>query len=231
VLVSASAVSANGLRDGVNGAQLPVVGPTPNWIDRAAHGHVVYLYGGEQFWNVVWQERFWNRGIDRVLSLDLARVPGPMPQTGLVLGPDGRLGVPERYAVASNHITFVGAPVAHLTQTGLDDTGLTLWQLDSPGRVSTVTHNVLPNGDMTQPASIDVFGCTRGRLELTLLPKRTDVLEIQLDGRVVMRRKIGGRSVWRGSVPVRASTTPRQCTFTIVPNLLLGSTRIDFVRD
>jgi hypothetical protein len=166
-----------------------------------------------------------------VLSLNLARVPGPMAQTPLVLGPDGRLEVPERYAVASDHITFVGTPVAHLTQTGLDDTGLTLWQLDPPGRVSTITHNVLPNGDMTQPASIDVFGCTGGHLELTLLPKSTDVLEIQLDGRVALHRRIGGQSVWRGSVPAAPSRKPRQCTFTIVPNQLLGSTRIDFVRD
>jgi hypothetical protein len=218
------------LREAVNVRQVEVVGDTPNWIDRAAAGPVVYLYGGEQFWDVVWHERFWNRRIDRVLSTDLARVPGPMPQTPIVLPPDGRLGVGERYAVATDPFSFIGTPIAHLAQIGLDVTGLTLWRLDPPGRVSVVKHNILPNGDMVQPATIDVFGCTGGRLELTFLPKQTNLLKILLDGRLVLRQEIGGSAVWHGAVPVPPRSRTGRCRFTIVPGLLLGSTRIEFVR-
>ena len=87
-----------------------------------------------------------------------------------------------------------------------------------------------PNGDMTRPATITVYRCAGGRLELTLLPKATDVLQILLDGKPVLRRVIGGHLFWQGSVPVPASRNQPTCTFTIIPTPLLGSTRIDFVR-
>jgi hypothetical protein len=84
---------------------------------------------------------------------------------------------------------------------------------------------------MTQPAVVTVYDCTGGHLELTLLPKATDVLHVLLNGRLVLQARIGGRASWRGSLPVPRSAQPRICTFTIEPKLLLGSTIIDFVRD
>jgi hypothetical protein len=84
---------------------------------------------------------------------------------------------------------------------------------------------------MSQRAFVTVYDCTGGRLELTLLPKATDVLRIRLNGRLVLHARIGGLPSWHGSLRVPRSARPRICTFTIDPEPLLGSTVIQFVRD
>jgi hypothetical protein len=231
VMVFASLAGAQDLKGAVNNGQAAVVGPTPNWIDRAVDGDVTYLYGGELSWNTVWQERFWNRRIDRVLTLSPNRVSGPLEQTAVTVPANGRLPSRDPYVVAPDTFTFFGARVAHLTQTNLDISGLTLWRVTRPLRLSTATQGVQANGDMTQPAVVTVYDCTGGRLELTLLPKKTDVLRILLNGRPVLQARIGGRPSWHGSLRVPRSARPRICSFTIEPDRLLGSTVIDFVRD
>jgi Dolichyl-phosphate-mannose-protein mannosyltransferase len=229
VLVAGSAIASNQLAHVVNDAQ-GVLGPDRGWIDRTARGNVAYLYDGEAFWNVVWQERFWNPRIDHVYSIRPTDVAGPMPQTPITVGPAGRLPLHERYIVASDPHTFVGTAVAHLAQQGLDVSGLTLWRLNGRPRLSTIEAGLQPNGDMDGPATVDVYDCKRGRLELTLLPKQTNVLRILLDGRLVLRQAIGGLGVWHGTIPVPTTRQAPRCTFTIVGQQLLGSTRIDFVR-
>jgi hypothetical protein len=231
VMVFASLAGAQELTGAVNNGQAAVVGPTPSWIDRAVDGDVTYLYGGEPSWNTVWQERFWNRRIDRVLTLWPDRVPGPLHQTSVTVPANGRLPSPDPYVVAPDGFTFFGARVAHLTQTNLDISGLTLWRVTRPLRLSTATEGVQANGDMTQPAVVTVYDCTGGRLELSLLPKETDVLRILLNGRLALQARIGGLPSWHGSLQVPRTARPRICTFTIEPDQLLGSTVIDFVRD
>jgi len=92
VLAAASAVASNELAHVVNGPQ-EVLGPDRGWIDRAARDNVAYLYDGEEFWNIVWQERFWNPRIDQVYSISPASVAGPMTQTPVTVGPGGQLAV------------------------------------------------------------------------------------------------------------------------------------------
>ncbi|MGH3002240.1 MAG: glycosyltransferase family 39 protein [Gaiellaceae bacterium] len=230
VLIPASVVASNQLAGAVNARQVDELGSTPNWIDRAARGKVVYLYGGEQFWSIVWQERFWNRSIDRTVSIRPAQVPGPMPQTAVTVPRDGHLPITERYVVAPDRFTLIGDPVAHLSQNGLDVSGLTLWRLDGAPRISTIAGGVQPNGDISSPATISVYDCTGGRLELTVLPKATDVLRIRLNGRLVLTQNIAGLSSANVTVDVPSSRRPRLCLFTIVPHPLLGTTRIQFVR-
>jgi hypothetical protein len=205
--------------------------PDRSWIDKTARGNVAYLYGGEQFWNVVWQERFWNRRIDRIYSIKPNVVPGPIQQTAVSVTGDGQLPIRERYLVATDRLSFVGTPVAHLAQKGLDVSGLTLWQLSGPARLSTVKNNVQPNGDMTRPATIAIYDCAGGRLELTLIPKATNILRILLDGRPVLRQSIGDLTSWQGTIRVPTRQHRSRCTFTIIPTPLLGSTTIAFVRD
>jgi hypothetical protein len=229
LLISASAVAANELSRAVAGAQV-VLGPDRSWIDATARGNVGYVYAGEQFWNVVWQERFWNRRLDRVYSIEPTAVPGAIEQTPVRVTSAGRLPIDEPYVVAADRLSFVGTPVAHLAQTGLDVSGLTLWKLTGPARLSTVENGVQPNGDMTSPAKITVYRCAGGRLELTLLPKATHVLRILLNGRLAVREEIDGLDSWHGTIPVPARQTRGNCTFTIIPAPLLGSTSISFVR-
>ena len=228
-LVASSVLASNRVSAEAAAARANIVGPTPDWVDRAATGPVTYVYAGEAYWNSVWLERFWNRRIEHVVSLSPAIVPGPMPQRHVKLAADGRLPTGDRYVVASNRLAFAGTLVAHLAQNGLDVSGLTLWKLDPPARLSTVTHNVLPNGDMTGPATVDVYDCRGGSLELTLLPKETQTLTVLFDGLPVRRVAIGGRPVWHGSIPAPSSQTPRLCRFTLVGGSLLGSTRIAYV--
>jgi hypothetical protein len=226
-LIGSSVVAAHELRHLVGASTLDAIGRPPDWIDRAVHARVAYVYGGEQYWNVVWQERFWNRSIDNVITLGATPVPGPMKQTIATLAVDGKLPTRDRYAVAPDRFVLDGTPVAHLAQQGLDVSGLTLWRLDGSPRVSTIVGGVQPNGDITHPATVSVYDCRRGQLELTLIPKATTRLRIKLGRHNVVDEPIAGLS-WTRAIPVPASTVPRVCTFTIYPEPLLGSTRITF---
>jgi hypothetical protein len=230
LLVVGSIIASNDITSRAAAAQASIVGSPANWIDRTVSHPVAYIYAGEMYWNTVWEERFWNRRIDTVLSLNPATVPGPMPQLRTTVGPTGALPIRERYVVASDLLTFFGTPIAHLAQTGLDVSGLTLWRLDGKPRLATVTHNVLPNGDMVGPATIDVYDCHRGTLELTLLPKSSTAVNVLFDGLSVLHANVSGLSAWHGSVAARPSSRSLLCRFTIAGGTLLGSTRIAFVR-
>jgi hypothetical protein len=203
--------------------------PAPDWIDRTATGRVTYVYAGESYWNSVWFETFWNQRVEDVLSLAPATVPGPMPQVHATIAPNGALPITDRFAVANNRLAFVGSSSGHLAEAGLDVSGLTLWHLDGQPRLSTSTNGVLPNGDIVGPATVDVYDCGAGRLELTLLPKASTVVRVLLDGHLATRAQVKGRLVWHGTVPARPRPG-RRCRFTILGDSLLGSTRIAFVR-
>ena len=77
-----------------------------------------------------------------------------------------------------------------------------------------------------------VFACQRGRLELTLLGKQGQPVEIRLDRRVVARVTPPTDGFWNGSIPAPADADgTRVCAFQIQSPGLVGSTRIEFVRD
>jgi Dolichyl-phosphate-mannose-protein mannosyltransferase len=230
LLVTSSVVGSNKIAASASAAQANIVGSPANWIDRAAVGPVAYVYAGERSWNTVWEERFWNRRIDTVLSLSPATVPGPIPERKVAVGSSGALPIRERYVVASDPLTFFGTPIGHLAQTGLEVSGLTLWRLEGRPRLATVLLNVQPNGDMIGPATLNVYDCRRGTLELTLLPKVSRVVRVLLDGRPVVRANVAGLQVWHGSISAHPSSRSRLCRFTIAGGTLLGSTRIAFVR-
>ena len=211
-------------------AQVALVGTPRDWIEQHASSDVAYVYNGDlAAWTVVWQQRFWNPRIDRVVSIIPHFVPGPITQRAIALSRDGRVPIHERYAVANDHVQFEGSPVAHQSR-GLNEYGLTLWELQRPARLSLLIAGPIPNGDITGRAVVNAFDCAGGTLKLTLLPKGTNRLEIDLDGRVASVEHIGGREVWHTEVHVPSSHGPAPCTFTIRPDGLLGSTVITFVR-
>jgi hypothetical protein len=228
LLVGTSAVASNTMTRLDRAQQESVVGTPAGWIDQAADGRVAYFYDGEAYWTTVYQERFWNQRIAQVVAT--SPVPGPMPQTRAHLGADGRLPIDTPYVVASDQHEFVGDAVAHHAQTGTDITGLTLWKLDGPPQLSLVKYGIQPNGDMVAPAEVYVYDCGGGALQLTLLPKATKRLRIELDGRVVVDEDVAGQEVWHGLVPVPPSRKSRTCVFRILPQGLLGSTVIQFNR-
>jgi hypothetical protein len=154
-----------------------------------------------------------------------------MPQTQVTVSPAGRVSLREHYVVATDTHTFIGEPIAHLPQQGLEVSGLTLWHLAGLPRLSTTSNGIQPNGDITHPAKITVYGCKGGHLELTLLPKATKVVRVLLNGRLVLQQNIEHLSYWNGTIPAPAEPLTRPCIFTIIPQPLLGSTRIAFIRD
>jgi hypothetical protein len=230
MLVTTSTVAANEIHTQVAAAQTNIVGSPPDWIDRAASSPVTYLYNGETYWNSVWQELFWNTRINRVISLWPSAVPGPVTQTSVIVQPTGRLPITDRYVVASDRNELFGTRVARLTQTGLDVAGLTLWRLQGPPRLSLVKSNIQANGDILVPVTVTVYDCTRGSLQLTLLPKSTNVVRVTLNGRLALKKSLKGLLFWQGTIPVPPSTRPRSCVFTITGEGLLGSTVIEFQR-
>lgn len=226
-LVASSALAARDIARNVRAEQRQLVGPSRDWIESAAAGGpVTYLYDGESYWHNVWQARFWNANLEDVVSLAPTHVPGPMPQRLVRPAPDGRLPIHTRYVVASDAHSFAGAPVARLDAVG---DGLTLWRLDGAPRLTTITRGIQRNGDMTEPGFVEAYDCGGGRLDVTLIPKSTTVVTLQLDGRVVQRTPIAGLEYWNGTVVVPPSATPRTCRFAIIGQSLLGSTRIAFM--
>jgi hypothetical protein len=228
-LLAASSVSASRLivaQVGVD--QQNLLGSPRDWIDRAVSNDVTYLYDGEREWNSVWLQRFWNNRIAHVVTLSPAHVPGPMPQRASVPTPDGRLTIQDRYVAASDRFSFFGTPVAHHAR-GPDLQPLTLWHLTGRPTLSLITTGILPNGDMAGPGSILVYRCAGGTLDLTLLPKETDVVTVSLDDAQVLRRRIAGMSSWHGSIQVPRAHKG-QCRFTIRGGALLGSTVRTFER-
>jgi hypothetical protein len=228
-LAATSVVASNQVERLVAAEQANIVGTPADWIDHAADGNVTYVYDGEVYWNDVWQTRFWNRRVRDTLSIAPSRVPGPMAQTVASPQNDGGLPIHSRYVVATDVHTFVGTPVAHLAQPGLDVSGLTLWRLEGRPRLLEAISNIRPDGDIPGFATVVAYGCGGGHLELTLLPKDTKVLTLLLNGTVVRRVNIAGRKSWHGEIDVPPSRQAEICTFTIRGEGLLGSTVIQFV--
>jgi hypothetical protein len=228
LLAASSVVASNVIVTRAGSDQYTLIGYPRDWIDRAVSSDVTYLYEGDGLWNSVWQQRFWNTRIAHVLSFPPLSVPGPMPQREQAPTRDGRVPIKDHYAVASDRITFFGTPIAHDSR-GPNLESLTLWHLDEPARLSMATTGILPNGDMTGPGTIAVYDCAGGTLDLTLLPKATDVVTVSLGNRRVLRQRIAGLKFWQGSIPVPASHRGT-CVFTIRGGLLLGSTVRTFER-
>jgi hypothetical protein len=152
-----------------------------------------------------------------------------MAQRAFRVPPSGFLPTNDRWVVATDTHLFDGEPVAHLAQTGLDVAGLTLWHLSNRPRLSLIEAGIQPNGDMTGPARLRVFGCDGGELRLTLLPKATHELKIYVDGKLALDTPISG-DAWHGTVPAPKHTLGGSCLYRIVPQSLLGSTVIEFLR-
>src|SRR5581483_12474366 len=141
-----------------------------------------YVFAGDMAdVNIVWQQRFWNSRIRDVLALPPYAVPGPLPSRQQAPAPDGRLAISERFVVANADLTFVGQPVAQHDR-GADYPPLVLWRLAGPPRIATSRTGVKPNGDMFGTAQIVAWGCRGGQLQLTLIPKSTSDVSVDLNG-------------------------------------------------
>jgi hypothetical protein len=152
--------------------------------------------------------------------------------------PDGRLvtrdGTPvdAAFVAAPNAVSIVGDSVASLP-TSFEQSGMTLWRVHPPLRISARVIGLKPNGDIygRQSAKVRVFACGPGNLELTLLGKQGLDTRVAVDGRVAVEHRIPPDGVWRPSVPAPPTADGKgMCVYKIESDGLIGSTRVDFVR-
>jgi len=234
-LVGASVVSSRFVVDEARAQQRAFLSDDPSWADHAGGTRIAYLYDGEPSWPGVWQTVFFNTNIERVYNLNVATVPGPLPQDdvtvrddGTVVGPPAHLGR-TRYAIASNWIQLHGERQGDVVQQGLEQTGLVLWKLEQPLRLRTWTSGLEPNGDIAGEAKLVAYKCKGGTYSVTLLIKQAEAVDISLDGKPIRHLEFPGPTTWHGDLPVpeRPGGT---CTLSVKPTGLAGATVFEFHR-
>ena len=234
-LVAASVVSSRFVVDEARAQQRTFLGDDPSWADHAGGSRIAYLYDGEPSWPGVWETVFFNTNIDRVYDLNVATVPGPLPQDDVTVRPDGTVvGPPShlartRYAIVSNWIKLHGERRGEVTQQGLNQTGLVLWKLEQPLRLRSWISGLEPNGDISGEARLVAYDCKSGTFSVTLLIKQAETVDISIDGNPVRHLEFPGPTTWHGDLPVpeRAGGT---CTLTVKPTGLVGTTVFEFHR-
>ncbi len=207
----------------------------PRWVDEATSAPVTYL-NASSFPAGVWKQVFWNRRIVAVAQLKGAAPIAPLAPVHVELAPDGRLRTVDGRAfrpalvAAPTDFDLAGVRIAQAPRS-TDLAGITLWRTDGPLRLLTSRTGVKPNGDVLGTAQITVYACGPGRLELTLLGKQGAPVELRVNGITWARPQIAPGGVWYGSLPSPPDADGRSpCVFEIVSGLV-GSTRIEFVRE
>lgn len=209
----------------------------PRWIDEIADGPVTYIHAATAFPKALWQTLYWNERIDQVLQFDGTPSVSPVPTQpvavrvgGLLLDKTGKRMQP-RYVAASSNIILAGTELASY-RSATDMPGMTLWRADAPLTVRWITSGVQYNGDISGTARVRVPGCAPGHLSLTLLGKSGVPVQISVDGRRILSVAPAANSAWSGEVPAPADADGTDvCVFDIESPGLIGSTRIEYVRD
>ena len=128
-LVAASVVSSRFVVDEARAQQRAFLGDDPSWADHAGGSRIAYLYDGEPSWPGVWETVFFNTNIDRVYDLNVATVPGPLPQDDVTVRPDGTVVGPPSHLgqdEVRNDVELIklhGERRGEVTQQGLNQTG------------------------------------------------------------------------------------------------------------
>jgi hypothetical protein len=208
----------------------------PRWVDAATTAPVTYLHASA-FAAGVWKQVFWNRRILAVARLKNAAPLGPLTPVNMELGHDGLLRAVDgrtfqpAFVAAPTDFELAGERIAQAPRS-TDLAGITLWRTDPPLRLLTSRTGVRPDGDIFGTAQITVYACGRGRLELTLLGKQGTPIELRVDGITWARPQVAPGAVWNGSVPSPPDADGRSlCLFELVSPGLIGSTRLEFVRE
>jgi hypothetical protein len=234
-LIGASVVSSRFVVDEAQAQQRTFLGDDPSWADHAGGSRIAYLYDGEPSWPGVWETVFFNTNVDRVYDLNVATVPGPLPQDDVTVQPDGLVvGVPShlartRYAIVSNWIELRGKRKGAVIQQGLTQTGLTLWKLEQPLRLRSWISGLEPNGDIAGEGRLVAYKCKGGVFSVTLLIKQAEAVDIAIDGRPVRHLQFPGPTTWHGDLPV-AERPGGTCTLSVKPTGLAGTTVFEFLR-
>lgn len=213
-------------------------GVDERWLDKAAPGAVTLLVTGDRPSTADARTVFWNRSI-----VDVVRLPGapggvpPAPRTypldtdtGWILDRDGRpLRLP--LVAAPSTVTLDGQPVAAAPAGTSVSPGLTVWRTGGAVRIALRSIGLLPNGDFSGQLLVLVPGCSRGRLEVTLIGKSGDPVDVTVNGRPWGRVQVPAGRTPTAVIPAPPYTDgSHACTFALTTAGYIGTTRIAFVR-
>ncbi len=107
--------------------------------------------------------------------------------------------------------------------------GLVAWRPDGPVRVVLRTAGFLPNGDFTGKASVTVFACRPGTLDVTVLGKSGDPVEARVDGIAVAQLETPPEEAETHRIPAPPySDGTRACGFELETPGYAGTTTIVF---
>lgn len=240
VLGGASLVASTEIRErSQTERERTFAGVPVDWIDAAGERDVALLVTDERFWPSAWELLFWNKTIMKVVRLRGAESPGVIPQEVAIVRRDGLLearsglDLTPHAVAAPTGTSIVGEELASLPAS-FEQAGMVLWRVTPPLRMSRRITGLRPNGDLhgEEAARIEVFGCGPGELQLTLLGKQGLPTRIRSRGTVLAERAIPPGGVWRIAVPAPANADGTgRCVYVLETDGLVGSTRVEFVRD
>lgn len=171
--------------------ELASLDPVPSWIDAKTTSRVAYLntskYALETQWVPVWEAEFWNRRLDRVLSLESPE-PSSMPQLDAKLEwATGRIAgaPPDDWILATRRFELAGS-----IRGAAGD--LLLWEPARPLRLRAATEGVSADGRMATLAAYTRWATLTGR---------GGFVSVVLSGRRLGSAAVsGGRLLVRGGV-------------------------------
>ena len=209
----------------------------PRWIDAIGEQNVTLLDTGDRPSPAVARTFFWNQSI--VDTLRLRGVPTSFPPgaSAVTVADDGSVidgrGAPvtRHDVVAPSTLTLEGTPLAQLPAGVSTTYSLNLWRVDGPVRVTVaLASGFLPNGDFIDKARVVVYGCRRGRLQITLLGKSGAPIYSYVNGANRRTFDLPSQAAVTEVIPSPAyvdGTHP--CTYDFETDGLVGSTRVAYV--
>lgn len=234
-LVALSVDSARQIADASAHEQRVAIGSgPPGWLDDAGLGDATLLVTGDRIWTSTARTIFWNRAIVDTAVLAPTTTPFPPVVTPVVVTPDGVLhtakGTLERpLVVAPSTVMLAGEKVGGWAAADSETPGLTAWRPEEPVRILLRAEGLSPNGDFTGTATITVYGCRRGTLDVTILGKSGDPIEAYVDGLDVAQLDTpsGGAAIHRIPAPPDADGS-RTCVYELRNPGYAGTTTIIF---
>ena len=125
---------------------------------------------------------------------------------------------------------MVGGERAAERQAGDSEAqGFVAWRTKGPVRVLLRREGFLPNGDFTGTALVTVYGCRPGTLDLTILGKTGNPVDVRVDGITVahLETAAGDAVTHHVAAPPYADGS-RRCVFDLENPGYAGSTTIAF---
>jgi hypothetical protein len=204
----------------------------PTWIDDAGGDSVLLFDTGELPSTAIARLTFWNRSIRELARLE--DVPEQaLPQVPVGIRRDGALTDPATaevsapYAVMPATIVLDGERVAESPPTEIAP-GSVLWRVEEPLRLVSRRSGFSPIGDFRE-ATVVVYRCGPGRLEVTLLGKDGEPIVARVNGFPYDTFELeppGSLNVAIRSIGIIAGAP---CVFELESAGLVGTTRVEWV--